>query len=207
MAAFSGVALSSHSAAPGGAPAVPGLGGGPPVLVHVPAGSPRASTECPWFARCRRAGWGDLIDRYGQPRLIAAAVTSSSCVTVLALWAVRGAGDAVLVMLAAGAGLATPPMTPAIGPALGGRGWQRCRRPLYGSRSWRGGARTWRQCCSCCGGGRRCSAGKGRIHRADPALERSGSSVSCRWTRRRSCGRRSRSPSPWCRSRRRPSRQ
>jgi MFS family permease len=59
--------------------------------------------------------WGRLMDRFGQPRVIAATATASATLlATLALGAVHGAGDAVLVALAVLAGLAFPPMSPAM---------------------------------------------------------------------------------------------
>jgi MFS family permease len=54
---------------------------------------------------------GRLVDRLGQPRVIAPAGLVSACfLTALAFSAAGGAPDAVLVPLAAGAGLAAPPL-------------------------------------------------------------------------------------------------
>jgi MFS family permease len=59
--------------------------------------------------------WGRLMDRYGQPRvLLPTSLASSALLVALALATVSGAGTAVLVTLAAGAGLAYPPMSPAL---------------------------------------------------------------------------------------------
>ena len=59
--------------------------------------------------------WGRLMDRYGQPRvLLPTSLTSSALLVALALATVSGAGTLVLVTLAAGAGLAYPPMSPAL---------------------------------------------------------------------------------------------
>jgi MFS family permease len=54
---------------------------------------------------------GRLVDRIGQPRVVApAGLVSASLLVVLALTAAAGAPNAVLVPLAAGAGLAAPPL-------------------------------------------------------------------------------------------------
>lgn len=60
-------------------------------------------------------GWGALIDRVGQPRVIGALSTSSAALlAALAIAAVRGAPDAVLIALAVGVGLTFPPISPAM---------------------------------------------------------------------------------------------
>lgn len=54
---------------------------------------------------------GRLVDRVGQPRVIApAGLVSASLLVAFALTAAGGAPNAVLVLLAAGAGLAAPPI-------------------------------------------------------------------------------------------------
>src|SRR4051812_32545179 len=54
---------------------------------------------------------GRLVDRLGQPRVIApSGLVSASLLVALALTAAAGAPNAVLVLLAAGAGLAAPPI-------------------------------------------------------------------------------------------------
>jgi MFS family permease len=54
---------------------------------------------------------GRFVDRVGQPRVIApAGLVSAALLVALALFAAGGAPDAVLVPLAAGAGLAAPPL-------------------------------------------------------------------------------------------------
>lgn len=60
-------------------------------------------------------GWGALIDRVGQPRVIAP-LSAVSCVLLaaLALGAVHGASDATLLVLAVGVGVAFPPISPAM---------------------------------------------------------------------------------------------
>ncbi len=58
---------------------------------------------------------GRAMDRVGQPRVIlAAAGVSALLLATLAVVTVRGGGDLVLVALSAGAGLAFPPITPAM---------------------------------------------------------------------------------------------
>ena len=59
--------------------------------------------------------WGRLMDRLGQPAVIAGTATASATgLAALALAAVHGAGDIVLVVLAVLAGLTFPPMSPAM---------------------------------------------------------------------------------------------
>jgi MFS family permease len=59
--------------------------------------------------------WGRLLDRRGQPWVIGPlAVVSGSFLAVLAVSAVGGAPDVVLVALAAGVGVTFPPMSPAM---------------------------------------------------------------------------------------------
>jgi MFS family permease len=59
--------------------------------------------------------WGRLVDRVGQPRVLGpTGVVSGVLLAVLALVTVGGAGDAVLLVLAAGVGLSFPPVTPAM---------------------------------------------------------------------------------------------
>ena len=59
--------------------------------------------------------WGRLMDRSGQiPVLVSTALSSAALLISLALAAVLQAPAVVLVVLAAGAGLAYPPMSPAI---------------------------------------------------------------------------------------------
>lgn len=54
---------------------------------------------------------GRLVDRLGQPRVIGPAGTASAVfLAALALAAARGAGDPALFVLAAGAGLSSPPL-------------------------------------------------------------------------------------------------
>ena len=59
--------------------------------------------------------WGRLMDRFGQPTvLLPTSLASSAMLVALALATVSGAGTAVLVTLAAGTGLAYPPISPAL---------------------------------------------------------------------------------------------
>jgi MFS family permease len=59
--------------------------------------------------------WGRLIDRFGQPRILAStAVVSASCLALLAVSAVTGAPDAVLLVSAAGVGLTFPLISPSM---------------------------------------------------------------------------------------------
>jgi MFS family permease len=59
--------------------------------------------------------WGRVIDRVGQPRVVAPTGTVSGLLVVaVALAAVGGAPTVVLLVLAGGAGLAFPPVTPAM---------------------------------------------------------------------------------------------
>lgn len=59
--------------------------------------------------------WGRLVDLLGQPRVVAlTSLTSGAFVVAFALAAVLGASTLVLVGLAAGAGLAFPPITAAM---------------------------------------------------------------------------------------------
>ena len=59
--------------------------------------------------------WASLMARAGQPRVVApTALASSAFLVVLTLLAVRGASDAVLVVMAALVGLTFPPMNPAM---------------------------------------------------------------------------------------------
>jgi MFS family permease len=60
-------------------------------------------------------GWGRLLDRVGQPRVIASTGSASAVMlAALAVCADRGAGTAVLVALSAGAGLTFPVVSPAM---------------------------------------------------------------------------------------------
>ncbi len=60
-------------------------------------------------------GWGMLLDRMGQPRVIGpTSVASAAFLAAVALAAVGGAGDVPLAVLAAGAGLTFPPVSPAM---------------------------------------------------------------------------------------------
>lgn len=59
--------------------------------------------------------WGRCMDRYGQPRVIApTALVSAGLLVALTLGAVGGAGNPVLLVLAAAAGIAFPPVGPAM---------------------------------------------------------------------------------------------
>ncbi|MDR7276584.1 MFS transporter [Catenuloplanes atrovinosus] len=59
--------------------------------------------------------WATLLDRAGQPRVVApTALASSAFLVALTLLAVRGAPDPVLVAMAALVGLTFPPMNPAM---------------------------------------------------------------------------------------------
>ncbi|GAB7046096.1 MFS transporter [Catenuloplanes indicus] len=70
------------------------------------------------FALATAAGtplWAMLLDRAGQPRVVApTALASSVFLVLLTLLAVNGAPDAVLVGMAALVGLTFPPMNPAM---------------------------------------------------------------------------------------------
>jgi len=64
---------------------------------------------------CGAPLWGRAMDRLGQPTVIAAtASTSAALLATLALTAVHGGGDPVLLGLAFLAGLTFPPMSPAM---------------------------------------------------------------------------------------------
>src|SRR5437763_2795680 len=72
-------------------------------------------------------GLGRLVDRLGQPRVIAlSGAVSAVLLAALAFATVGGAPDAALVVLAAGAGLASPP----VGAAM--RGAWRTALPQQG---------------------------------------------------------------------------
>jgi MFS family permease len=59
--------------------------------------------------------WGRLMDRFGQVRvLLPTTVTSAALLVTLALATTAGAGDPVLVALAAGVGLSYPAISPAV---------------------------------------------------------------------------------------------
>jgi MFS family permease len=59
--------------------------------------------------------WGRMMDRLGQPRvLIPTSLASASVLAGLAIAAVAGAPDPVLIVLAAVSGLAFPPISPAM---------------------------------------------------------------------------------------------
>lgn len=59
--------------------------------------------------------WGRLMDRLGQPRvLIPTSLASATVLAALAIAAVAGAPDPVLVVMAAVSGLAFPPISPAM---------------------------------------------------------------------------------------------
>lgn len=59
--------------------------------------------------------WGRLMDRLGQPRvLIPTSLASASLLASLAIAAVSGAQNSVLVVIAAVSGLAFPPISPAM---------------------------------------------------------------------------------------------
>lgn len=59
--------------------------------------------------------WGRLMDRYGQARvLLSTALASAALLALLSVVTVAGAPPAVLIALAAGAGLSYPPVSPAI---------------------------------------------------------------------------------------------
>ena len=59
--------------------------------------------------------WGRLLDVLGQPRVVApTSLASAACLTAFALAAVSGASPGALVALAAGVGLAFPPMSSAM---------------------------------------------------------------------------------------------
>jgi predicted MFS family arabinose efflux permease len=59
--------------------------------------------------------WGALIDRVGQPRvIIPLSAASAVLLALLAVGAVRGASDAVLIGFAAGVGATFPPISPAM---------------------------------------------------------------------------------------------
>jgi MFS family permease len=59
--------------------------------------------------------WGRSLDRFGHPWVIGAtSVLSGGFMAAFALSAVHGAGDPVLLVLSAGAGLTFPPMSPAM---------------------------------------------------------------------------------------------
>jgi len=59
--------------------------------------------------------WGRLMDRVGQPRIVVpTALASALALAALSLFAVGGAGDATLIVLAAVAGVAFPPISPAM---------------------------------------------------------------------------------------------
>jgi MFS family permease len=59
--------------------------------------------------------WGGVMDRVGQPRVVAAtSCVSAAFLAGMAVLAVNGAADPVLIAVAAAAGLAFPPISPAI---------------------------------------------------------------------------------------------
>jgi MFS family permease len=60
-------------------------------------------------------GWGHLMDRYGQSLVVGpVSVVSGVLLAVLALTAVGGGGDVLLIALAAAVGLTFPPLSPAM---------------------------------------------------------------------------------------------
>jgi len=60
-------------------------------------------------------GWGGLLDRRGHPQVIGStSVLSAACLAALAVAAVQGAPDAVLIAAAVGAGLTFPPISPSM---------------------------------------------------------------------------------------------
>ncbi len=63
--------------------------------------------------------WGRLLDRLGQPRVVApTSAVSAVALAAFAVAAVNGAGNAVLLVLAALVGLFFPPMSPAMRAAF-----------------------------------------------------------------------------------------
>lgn len=59
--------------------------------------------------------WGRLMDRVGQPRIVVpTALVSATALATLSLLAVNGAGNPLLIMLAAAAGISFPPISPAM---------------------------------------------------------------------------------------------
>jgi len=59
--------------------------------------------------------WGRCLDKFGQRRVVVpTTVTSAAMLAAVALAAVAGAGDAVLLTLASTAGFAFPPISPAM---------------------------------------------------------------------------------------------
>ncbi|HEU5160784.1 MAG TPA: MFS transporter [Streptosporangiaceae bacterium] len=68
-----------------------------------------------WFTAVSPPLWGSVMDRIGQPRVIGVtAIVSSAFLAGMAILAVDGASIPVLLVLAAGAGLSFPPVSPAI---------------------------------------------------------------------------------------------